>query len=214
MTWETLSLQHGETGDTWTTWEGRGDAECNWWMILMEQSWAAASPCDQDDSKNNNNRYLCWVFCIHYFIFILLTTLKGWCYESDFNNRPGTKILVFLRMKVELSTALHCLSRKTLLRRRAVSLRWNCSFFFKVYFIDYAITVFPIFFSPLLPSTLHPQTSSIPPLSSCPWVVHISSLTSVSYTILNLPPSILYLPIMILIPCTFPPLLPLPPPSW
>ena len=46
-------------------------------------------------------------------------------------------------------------------------------------FIDYAITVFPISppLSPLLSTTQnlqHPPT----PLSSCPWVVHISSLSS------------------------------------
>ena len=47
-----------------------------------------------------------------------------------------------------------------------------------VYFIDYAITVVQIFlpFIPLLPCT--PRPSSIPPLSSCPWVIHISSLAS------------------------------------
>ena len=51
--------------------------------------------------------------------------------------------------------------------------------FFKVYFIDYAITVVPFFFSPLyppLPST--PIPTSIPPFTSCPWVIHISSLAS------------------------------------
>ena len=46
---------------------------------------------------------------------------------------------------------------------------------FKVYFIDYAITIFPI--SPPL-SSLHPATLQHSPLlSSCPWVVHISSLS-------------------------------------
>ena len=36
----------------------------------------------------------------------------------------------------------------------------------------------PIFFSPLSPSTLHPPLTSIPPFSSCPWVIFISSLAS------------------------------------
>ena len=48
--------------------------------------------------------------------------------------------------------------------------------FFKVYFSDYAIRVFPI--SPSLSSSsLYPQPSSIPHLSSCPRVVHVSSLS-------------------------------------
>ena len=47
--------------------------------------------------------------------------------------------------------------------------------FFKVYFIDYAISVFPIF--PLQP--VPPTPPAFPPLSSCPRVVHISSLSSV-----------------------------------
>ena len=48
-----------------------------------------------------------------------------------------------------------------------------------MYFIDYAITVVP-FFSPLYsppPCTPNPP-SSLLPLSSCPWVIHISSLAS------------------------------------
>ena len=52
------------------------------------------------------------------------------------------------------------------------------SSFFKVYFIDYAITVVP-FISPLCsppPAPPSPQHSS--PLSSRPWVVHISFLAS------------------------------------
>ena len=50
---------------------------------------------------------------------------------------------------------------------------------FKVYFIDYAITVVP-FFPPLYPPPPGtPIPSSIPPpLSSCPWVIHKSSLAS------------------------------------
>ena len=50
--------------------------------------------------------------------------------------------------------------------------------FFKIFFIDYAVTVFPIFppLSPLLPDP--PTLQHCPPhVSSCPWVVHISSLS-------------------------------------
>ena len=74
--------------------------------------------------------------------------------------------------------------------------------FFKVFFIDYAITVFPIFpFIPLHPVPPTLQHSS--PLCSCPWVVHVNSLSPVSYTIFYLSPSILCLRIMLFLPCTF-----------
>ena len=83
--------------------------------------------------------------------------------------------------------------------------------FFKVYFIDYAITVFPIF-PPL--SHLHPvppNPPAFPTLSSRPWVVHISSLSSLFPTpFFYLSPSILCPPIMLLLPCTSPLFLPSP----
>ena len=49
---------------------------------------------------------------------------------------------------------------------------------FLIYLLDYAITVVPIF-PPLPASILYPHSlwQSLP-LSSCPWVVHISSLAS------------------------------------
>ena len=53
-------------------------------------------------------------------------------------------------------------------------------YFFKIYFIHYAITVVP-FFSSLystLPCTPLPPTPLPSHLSSCPWVIHISSLAS------------------------------------
>ena len=51
------------------------------------------------------------------------------------------------------------------------------TFFFLIYFIDYVITVVPF---PPLHSTTHctPPPSHIPPHSSCPWVILISSLAS------------------------------------
>ena len=66
----------------------------------------------------------------------------------------------------------------------------------------------PIFFSPLFPSALHP---TLPPAFPC--LVDIRGRTykflgfSISYTILNLPLSIFYLPFMLLICCTFSPIL-------
>ena len=49
--------------------------------------------------------------------------------------------------------------------------------FLKIYFIDYAITVVPFPpFTPLHPA--HPLPPTFPLYSSCPWVIHISSLAS------------------------------------
>ena len=84
-------------------------------------------------------------------------------------------------------------------------------FLIKKYFTDYVITIVPI----LLPwplSTWYPLHSSNAPLSSCPWVMHISSLTS-PFPILFLTSPCLYYPyqLCILIPALF---LPLPPHSW
>ena len=76
--------------------------------------------------------------------------------------------------------------------------------FFKIYFIDYAITVVPFFLPLISICYVPPPPPSFPHLSSCPWVVHISSLVS-SFPILFLTPlSILYLPFMLLIPSIFP----------
>ena len=68
-------------------------------------------------------------------------------------------------------------------------------------------------FSPLYPPLYpHPLPSSIPPpLSSCPCLVHISSLRSVSYTI-SMPPTLFMPNFILLLPCTFAPLF-LPSPS-
>ena len=52
-------------------------------------------------------------------------------------------------------------------------------YIFSIYFIDCAITVVPIFspLSPTLPCIAPPDPPAFPsPLSSCPWVIHISSL--------------------------------------
>ena len=84
---------------------------------------------------------------------------------------------------------------------------------FLIYFIDYAITIVP--FSPLYspPHCTPPSTCIPPPLSSCPWVIHISSLAS-TFPILTFSLSIFYLPFMLLILCTFSRSLPLPLPCW
>ena len=84
--------------------------------------------------------------------------------------------------------------------------------FFKIYFIDDAITVVPFFFSPLFPSTLYPSTIiPLPQFMSMGRSYKFFGF-SISYTILNLPLSIMCLPIMLLIPSPylFPPLSPSP----
>ena len=80
--------------------------------------------------------------------------------------------------------------------------------FFKIYFIDCAITVVP--FPPLhsIPS-YPPPPSHIPPIQFMS-MGHTYKFIGfyISYTILTLPLSIFYLPFMLLILCTFPPSLP------
>ena len=53
-------------------------------------------------------------------------------------------------------------------------------FYFLIYFIDYAITVVPFFSSLYYPPHSIPLPPALltPPLSSCPWVILISSLAS------------------------------------
>ena len=80
--------------------------------------------------------------------------------------------------------------------------------FFINIFIDYAITVVP--FSPLHSTpSCPPPPSHIPPLQFMS-MGHTYKFFgfSISYTILTLPLSIFYLPFMLLILCTFPPLSP------
>ena len=91
-------------------------------------------------------------------------------------------------------------------------------FFFPFLFLKYILLIMLLQFSqfsPFIPTLpCSPQPSSLPPhlVHVHGLYMYVSTLTSVSYTILNLFPSILCLPIMFLIPCTFPfsPPLPLP----
>ena len=63
--------------------------------------------------------------------------------------------------------------------------KFICIFSFLNIFIDYAITIVPFLpFIPLHPA--HPLPPTFPPYSSCPWVIHISSLAS-TFPILFLP---------------------------
>ena len=83
----------------------------------------------------------------------------------------------------------------------------------KIYtFIDYVITVVP-FFPPLYPPLPYTPSPHQHPCPTTPFVPmgHTYKFFnySISYTILNLPLSILYLQFMLLIPCTFSPILPL-----
>ena len=62
-----------------------------------------------------------------------------------------------------------------------------------------------MFFSPFSPSSLHSPTlqHSHPPSFMSMGCIYKFFGFYISYTILNLPLSILYLPIMLVIPCTF-----------
>ncbi|KAF6109847.1 hypothetical protein HJG60_011038 [Phyllostomus discolor] len=70
--------------------------------------------------------------------------------------------------------------------------------FFCFYFIEYILLIMLLqlsHFPPLFPSILHPPPASISPpspqLSSCPWVIHMSSLAS-TFPILFLTSSCLF----------------------
>ena len=80
-------------------------------------------------------------------------------------------------------------------------------FFFKNIFYWLCYYSCPIF-PPHSPPSWTPPPTHIPLFSSCPCVIHISSLAT-TFPILFLPPppSIFYLPSMLLILCTFSPLL-------
>ena len=65
--------------------------------------------------------------------------------------------------------------------------------FFKKNFIDYAITVVPLSFLYSTPHCIPPHTLTLSPFSSCPWVVHISSLAS-PFPILFLPSPVYFIP--------------------
>ena len=80
------------------------------------------------------------------------------------------------------------------------------SFFKHIFY--YAITVVPVF-PPLLPTAQYPPSLQQSPLSSCPWVMHVSSLAS-PFPMLFLTPLFLFCSyqLCILSPVPFPPLSP------
>ena len=73
------------------------------------------------------------------------------------------------------------------------------SFFFKYILLIMLLQLSHSFFPPLSPSASYPHS-----LQHSPLLVHVRKFFgfSISYTILTLPLSILYLPIMLLNPCT------------
>ena len=78
----------------------------------------------------------------------------------------------------DLKTSLKkhfCVEFTKLKRDREQSLK---NIYFKIYFIDYIIPAVPFFFSLYSPLPCTAPPTSIPPLSSCPWVIHINSLAS------------------------------------
>ena len=84
-------------------------------------------------------------------------------------------------------------------------------FLFKVYFIDHAITVVPFFSSPFFSSTLYPPT----PTSSCPWVIHMSSLASLFPMLFLMSPCLFCAyQLCFLYPVPFSSILPPPLPHW
>uniref|UniRef100_K9IGT4 Uncharacterized protein n=1 Tax=Desmodus rotundus TaxID=9430 RepID=K9IGT4_DESRO len=82
--------------------------------------------------------------------------------------------------------------------------------FLRMYFIDYAITVVLFFFLLIIPLLTVPHPPSFHKLSSCPWVIYISSL-AFPFPILFLTSPCLFCIyyLCFLFPVTFPPFSPL-----
>ena len=86
-----------------------------------------------------------------------------------------------------------------------------CILFLFVCLFKYILLIMLLQFSQVLPlyppSTLHPQTSSILPLSSCPWVVHTSSLSSLFPILFLTSPHLFYAyQLYFFFPVPFPPI--------
>ena len=151
--------------------------------------------------------HYCFCFQFHWFLlWSLLTSCLLHAFSllcSSFLTKMKLRLLVWECSHVYLYIFMRIFILATLMSLIIFSFNifhWLC----------YIVPIFPLC-SPLLDT---PTPSSSPPLSSCPWVIRISSLASpLPYTILNLPLSILYLPFMLLIPCTFYPIHP-PPSLW
>ena len=155
-------------------------------------------------------------------------------YHTEFLANP-----VFYTLDLQCACAMHQVSRSNFI----CLVSWPfyhyrmslCISVFKVYFIDCAITLVPLFlpFIPFCP------TPTVPPPFPSPQFMSMGStykffgfskeevqytsilqkeyrqegIVQYSYTILNLLLSILHLPFMLLIPCTFLPCSPAPLPS-
>ena len=87
--------------------------------------------------------------------------------------------------------------------------KFFCLYFFKYILLIMLIQLFH-FFSPLIPSTQYPISHPHSPFSSCPWVIHISSLAS-TFTALFLTSPCLFCAyhLCYLFPVPFPPFSPL-----
>ena len=78
------------------------------------------------------------------------------------------------------------------------------SFFLNIFIMLLQLSHPPLYY----PTPCTPLPPTVPPFSSCPWVLHINSLASTFPILFNLPLLIFYLPFMLLIFCTFSPSLP------
>ena len=122
--------------------------------------------------------------------------------------------LLPIHIRAILQCVVECVSILFLVIVELYSIVWiyQILLYFLNIFIDYAITVVPFPpFTQLHPA--YPVPPTFPPYSSCPWVIHISSL-AYTFPTLFLPSPIFHLSFMLLILCTFPPSLPLPLPYW
>ena len=88
-------------------------------------------------------------------------------------------LLITCVRKQHLSVASSCCSLLTRdLGFKVQRSYWQINFFFLKYILLIMLLQLSFFFSPLYPSACMTPASSDFPHSSCPWVIHISSLAS------------------------------------
>ena len=136
--------------------------------------------------------------------------MQRWCVQERKPEVPPSFILLFCIIYITVSLKLHKESQK--LPFWNLRVWFECVYWLKKPYDHLKIYIFywlcyytcPFFPLPFISLSRVPYLPlSFPHLSSCPWVIHISSLASPFPILLLTSPSILYLLFMLLILYTF-----------